>query len=1555
MPRHKCIPSKTHLECSAGPKGVTCPLIIEDLKVNIKSQPLGLETDKKFAGFGTCMTTGQTCKPNVESWKNLSDPKVRSNKKKLLTGHSKLFCTSGAGVISIKIKPPTPPTPDEDTFFGSIENGLNNMESTLKAPARSLAKSVGNSWFGKKALGLFKGASEMAGDAQDAILKKGAEWGVENGFQFGIDVANNLVYQANHYGAKAVNFVIDSVDESASNLYDQTQEVVAYGERIETSDDRIGTVLEIGQEIGNENLQQINNNIEHFGQEIEKFNQDRVGYVIDPLKQEYYDVRLGLTDGIETFNDTSLSQEERTTGMIDGAAPAVVYAVDKVNIGKAAVMRAKGLADAVKNKGGGSVNVSSNITDTSSRNNENDRNNTQNKENQDSDGTSQQQGDESDSQKPNEATGQASDTTDQEKGDPVDVVTGTVINNYVDFEIPGIIPIQWKRNWYSDSKYKGPLGYGCHHSYDIQLKQRTHDLFMTLPDGRAAFFKILTTENATTYNRVEKLTLTLLENKNYELFDHKKQLTYILEYRSDVYRVTKLCNTNGIAVHFQYINSRLHRIIDTAGRIIKIHSDKNDRITKITLHNKLKEKTLVSYDYNDAGDMITMTDPLGQSTRAVYKNHLMIAKTDRNGQIYYWEYDGFKTGAKCIHTWGDGGVLDYTITYGKEYNTVTNSLGHTSLFYHQGGNLTTKIVDPLGGEIIKEYDEDQKLIKFIDEEGVAISYDYDEFGNLITTTYPDSVSTNYAYDNKGRLQLLTRPEGGNLIKSYKNDRLDCVISPDGMMTTFDYNEKGLISKVYDNQDNETLLYYDEDHNLSKIILPNGAISLWEYDEWGQCISVINPEKHKQQFHYDILGRVTNVQLPDNNKIQLKYNGYEQVVEAIDKHRTVKFEYTRVGSLKTREENGKKIYFRYDNEDQLLGVINRKGESYNFTRDPKGNIIREQGYDDITRHFQRDKAGKVYKVDRPDDKHSIYEYNKGGRISRIEHHDGTWATYNYNKDGLLVEAINPNSHVQLKRDEAGRIVSENQGGHIVTSEYGELGIRTGIISSLGADINFEHSAIGEGTSTIAKVGQNKPWEANYKYNSLGMETERVLTGGITNSWSYDRAGRPLQQKVRSQGGEQRNRSYNWDVNNKLKKITDNLTRGIVQFSYDDFNNLASAQYEDGSYDYKLPDEVGNLYRTKGKNDKEYGKSGRLLRSGATTYKYDNEGNLIKKDSPEGIWEYIWEAGGMLQSVTKPDKTNISFEYDALGRRTAKIVQSNNGFSPSQGEMSEGQKGSITRFIWDGNVPLHEWQYELKNRPKTIVDSSGNISKDKKEPIQDLTTWVFDQGTFKPAAKITKEDTYSIIMDYLGTPIEMYDSSGEKIWQAIYDIYGKVRNLVIGSLNDCPFRYQGQYEDQETGLYYNRFRYYNAEDGVYISQDPIRLKGNNPNIYAYTHDSNTWVDVFGLSEGQEAIPLNEREHHGYVVYDKETGEILEYGISGQVRTPNEIARGESPRITQKLKQKYENDPIVGGQVIEDSIPDRPSAFKWEQDKVNTHANPTGEGPPMQILPKPNNNGG
>jgi len=97
--------------------------------------------------------------------------------------------------------------------------------------------------------------------------------------------------------------------------------------------------------------------------------------------------------------------------------------------------------------------------------------------------------------------------------------------------------------------------------------------------------------------------------------------------------------------------------------------------------------------------------------------------------------------------------------------------------------------------------------------------------------------------------------------------------------------------------------------------------------------------------------------------------------------------------------------------------------------------------------------------------------------------------------------------------------------------------------------------------------------------------------------------------------------------------------------------------------------------------------------------------------------------------------------------------------------------------------------------------------------------------------------------MGTPCEAYKEAGAKVWHYEQSTYG-CTEVITGDINFIPFRYQGQYEDSETGLYYNRFRYYSPEEECYISQDPIGLMGGME-LYNYVHDTNGLIDVLGLA--------------------------------------------------------------------------------------------------------------
>ncbi|RZJ90982.1 MAG: RHS repeat protein, partial [Hymenobacter sp.] len=156
-----------------------------------------------------------------------------------------------------------------------------------------------------------------------------------------------------------------------------------------------------------------------------------------------------------------------------------------------------------------------------------------------------------------------------------------------------------------------------------------------------------------------------------------------------------------------------------------------------------------------------------------------------------------------------------------------------------------------------------------------------------------------------------------------------------------------------------------------------------------------------------------------------------------------------------------------------------------------------------------------------------------------------------------------------------------------------------------------------------------------------------------------------------------------------------------------------------------------------------------------------------------WHYAWNAAEHLAEVVRPDGGVVRFAYDALGRRVRKSYQ-----------------GRVTHWVWDGDKPLHEW---------TTLEAAQDAAR-----ASEVVTWLFEHDSFAPLAKLTAGSSYSVIPDYLGTPLALYDGQGQATWEMMLDSYGAVKQGK-GQAQDCPFRYQGQYEDAETSLYhyYNRF--------------------------------------------------------------------------------------------------------------------------------------------------------
>ncbi|WP_308025175.1 RHS repeat domain-containing protein, partial [Neisseria oralis] len=128
---------------------------------------------------------------------------------------------------------------------------------------------------------------------------------------------------------------------------------------------------------------------------------------------------------------------------------------------------------------------------------------------------------------------------------------------------------------------------------------------------------------------------------------------------------------------------------------------------------------------------------------------------------------------------------------------------------------------------------------------------------------------------------------------------------------------------------------------------------------------------------------------------------------------------------------------------------------------------------------------------------------------------------------------------------------------------------------------------------------------------------------------------------------------------------------------------------------------------------------------------------------------------------------------------------------------------------------------------------------------------DQDSYEPLAQIfhnakdEKQYLAYIHTDQIGIPREMTDMYGNLLWYGEYSAWGRLnRDERVYQNVHQPFRLQNQYYDRETGLHYNLMRYYEAETGRFINQDPIGLWGGE-NLYAFAPNAQAWVDPLGLA--------------------------------------------------------------------------------------------------------------
>ena len=701
------------------------------------------------------------------------------------------------------------------------------------------------------------------------------------------------------------------------------------------------------------------------------------------------------------------------------------------------------------------------------------------------------------------------------------------------------------------------------------------------------------------------------------------------------------------------------------------------------------------------------------------------------------------------------------------------------------------------------------------------------------------------------------------------------------------------------------------------------------------------------------------------------------------------------------ENGETYRLDYDQTDNLIQETGWDGKITAYGYDAVGQLVQQ------TEYGQSNHEGRL--KERPETWH-IHRFKRNilgqliekqsrkvsGRNGQSKDEGISRTRFEYDPiTGNLTKARNQHSSVELAYDELDRLIGEttvhNGQSATVGYRYDPLGNRIRTILPDGRHIDYLYYGSGH----LHQISLDGEVVSDIERDKLHREIQRTQ-GSISSLYDYDPMGRLKSQRTVWSGtptarGKQNplaggavNRRYAYDKAGNLIQSADQRS-GVLHYVYDKIGRIQEARNsQTGRSETFAFDPAHNILSDKAAEGKggNLVSGNRLKEYNGIEYTYDALGNLIYRQLPDGenqYYQYDLENQLVRAEIKKPaGNTEIwTYAYDPFGRRLSKERQDKLAWTSTDPKR--------THFVWDGSRLLQEYTYK------------GSY------------TYIYtDQDSYEPLAQVfhnnQDEGQYLAYFhnDQIGIPREMTDIHGNLLWYGEYTAWGRLKKdeRVYKNAHQ-PFRLQNQYFDEETGLHYNLMRYYEPEAGRFVNQDPIGLLGGS-NLYRFAPNAQGWTDPSGFiamalvflpeigaaltALGQAALTAigigavlslsgdtskeksqakaqvkagachgncksSKKPQHGYKIYDKRTGQIMEYGISGQTRTKADYFKTEnnSPRIRSKLRVKYGGDPNYAGSVMIDGLPNREAALAWEKAQVRAYrAANNGARPPKQYRP-------
>jgi RHS repeat-associated protein len=889
-------------------------------------------------------------------------------------------------------------------------------------------------------------------------------------------------------------------------------------------------------------------------------------------------------------------------------------------------------------------------------------------------------------------------------------------------------------------------------------------------------------------------------------------------------------------------------------------------------------RQLAAYTHDAERDLIAAQDEDGASWAYTYSHHLVARYTDRTGRAMNLEYDGTGAHAKAVREWSDDGSFALTLEWDKNIRLtyVTDALGGETWHYYDIQGYTYRVIHP---DKLQEWffrDDAKNITRHIHTDGSTDDYSYDEDGNLQTHTRADGSRVHFEYDKLHRLTGILDAEGGVWKRDYDaQGRLTEETDPLGHKTEYAYDKAGRPERITDAKGGVKTMAYAPSGQLLSYTDCSAKTSRWAYDERGRLTKATDAAGSTTSYRY-AAGQLEQIVQPDDTSEHFVHDAEGRLLAHTDAlGRATRYSYTRAGLVAGRTDAaGRSLKYHWDLLGRLTELHNENGSRYNFAYDPVGRLLEETGFDrKTTQYVHEETTGTLAAVVEAGHRTEL-AFDPLGRLSERragEQHE----RFAYDRNGRLIEAANADARLQWFYDPAGNLTREHHDylerkrTAVWQHRYDELNQRIATVRPDGHVTQWLTYGSGHVHGLLVD-GQDI---LGFERDDLHREVAREQGNGLSQRQKYDPAGRLLEQQIsrtRPGGIELTGieRSYSYDKAGQLVAIGDSR-RGNLNYRYDPVGRLLEANSRVGREVFAF-DPAGNIADPATADDaaRQHATGAvhklldNLLKNYAgTSYRYDERGNMTERVRNGWRTVFAWDGFNRMTAATDQSGVTTTFSYDPLGRRVAKRSSEATTLfgwdgdvlafesTQSRSALKEGsEQGWSVHYIHEAGsfVPLVQVRQARAmalnetTDAKALMEANGGVYDIEQDPL-----WNGEQRN-APRAFDRKEMAF-YQCDHLGTPQELTDHEGSVAWSAQYKAWGEAREAIseagrrAGFRN--PIRFQGQYFDEETGLHYNRYRYYEPVSGRFVSSDPIGLGGGG-HLHLYVPNPTQWIDPLGL---------------------------------------------------------------------------------------------------------------